>query len=255
MTELQTYLISPLSSLMEAMQKIDRNRKGFLVVVDEGRVVGTLTDGDIRRALILGKNLDSHVSDVFIRNFRYVQTTDSFDDVIELFKDTKVKFLPIVDEKMQLCNIITKTNLHSLLLQDLSYNPFYPFDSLDDGLLEHEIYPRPWGHYKTTFLNQYCQCKILRVNPKGVLSLQMHQKRDEHWSIVHGTGEVRVGNDVITATPGDSFLIPRNTLHRLKNTSETESLIVAEIQTGEYFGEDDIVRIEDNYGRAEKKSY
>ena len=249
MTELQTYLISPLSSLMEAMQRIDRNRKGFLVVIDEGRVVGTLTDGDIRRALLLGKNLDNCVSDVFIRNFRYVQTTDSFDDVVELFKDTKVKFLPIVDEKMQLCNIITKTNLHSLLLQDLSYNPFYPFESLDDGLLEHEIYPRPWGYYKTTFLNQYCQCKILRVNPKGVLSLQMHHKRDEQWCVVHGSGEIQVGDEIFSASPGDAFAIPRGVLHRLRNLSETESLIVTEVQMGEYFGEDDIVRVEDVYGR------
>lgn len=234
------------------MQKIDTNKKGFLIVVDEDRVVGTLTDGDMRRALIQGKSLDNLVAEIFIRNFKYVRTTDSFDDVIELFKDTKVKFLPIVDENMQLCNIITKTNLHSLLLQDLSYSPFYHFESLDDGLLEHEIYPRPWGYYKTTFLNQYCQCKILRVNPKGILSLQLHQKRDEQWCVVHGIGEVRVGNDIITATPGKSFLIPRNTLHRLKNTSDTESLIVAEIQTGEYFGEDDIIRIEDNYGRTDK---
>ena len=249
MTELQIYLISPLSSLMDAMQKIDNNRKGFLIVVDEGRVVGTLTDGDIRRALIHGKKLDSLVADIFIHEFKYILITDSFDDVIELFKDTKVKFLPIVDDNMQLYNIITKTNLHSLLLQDLSYNPFYPFDSLDDGLLEHEIYPRPWGYYKTTFLNQYCQCKILRVSPKGVLSLQLHHKRDEQWCVVHGLGEVQIGDEIFSVSPGDSFVIPRGVLHRLKNLSDTESLIVTEVQMGEYFGEDDIVRVDDVYGR------
>lgn len=249
MTEYHAYLISPISSILEAMQKIDGNRKGFLIVVDEGRVVGTLTDGDIRRALIHGKTLDGSVSDVFVHDFKCVRVTDSFDDVIELFKDSKVKFLPIVDDTMQLCNIITKTNLHSLLLQDLSYNPYYSFESLDDELQEHEIYPRPWGYYKTTFLNQYCQCKILRVNPKGVLSLQMHHKRDEQWCVVHGLGEVQIGDGIFSAAPGDAFEIPRGALHRLRNLSDTESLIVTEVQMGEYFGEDDIVRVEDVYGR------
>ena len=244
------YIISRDSSIISAMQKIDNNRKGFLVVVDEGRVVGTLTDGDIRRALLHGKKLDSLVDDIFIHEFKYILITDSFDDVIELFKDTKVKFLPIVDDKMQLCNIITKTNLHSLLLQDLSYNPFYPFDSLDDGLLEHEIYPRPWGYYKTTLLNKYCQCKIIRVNPHGVLSLQLHHKRDEQWIIVHGKGVVQIGDEIFEACPGDSFTIPRETIHRLRNSSDYGSLIIAEVQMGEYFGEDDIIRIEDEYGRT-----
>lgn len=247
--KLSEYIICQDSSIISAMQKIDTNKKGFLIVVDEDRVVGTLTDGDMRRALIQGKSLDNLVAEIFIRNFKYVRTTDSFDGVIELFKDTKVKFLPIVDENMQLCNIITKTNLHSLLLQDLSYSPFYHFESLDDGLLEHEIYPRPWGYYKTTFLNRYCQCKILRVNPKGVLSLQMHHKRDEQWCVVHGFGEVQIGDEIFSASPGDAFAIPRGVLHRLKNLSETESLIVTEVQMGEYFGEDDIVRVEDVYGR------
>ncbi|MBO5368705.1 CBS domain-containing protein [Methanocorpusculum sp.] len=249
-TELKIFSICLDASIVDAMQKIDENKKGFLIVMDNEVVVGTLTDGDIRRAIINGHSPQSNISDIFVHDFTYVKSTDSFNHIIELFKDTKVKFIPIVDDEMRLCNVITKSNLHTLLLQDIPYDAFYPFNVLDDSLLEHEIYPRPWGYYKTTLLNKYCQCKIIRVNPHGVLSLQLHHKRDEQWIIVHGKGVVQIGDEIFEARPGYSFTIPRETIHRLRNSSDSESLIIAEVQMGEYFGEDDIIRIEDEYGRT-----
>lgn len=251
MNELLQYTINSSSTLLSAMQKIDANKKGYLVILDDNnKVVGTLTDGDIRRALLATHSLDQTVDGSYTTSFKYVKTDDAFASVIELFKDTKVKFLPIVDEEMHLHNVITKPNLHVLLLQDIPYNPYYPFHTLDDSVLEHEIFPRPWGYYKTAFLNQYCQCKMICVNPRGALSLQKHMHRDEHWIVVHGKGTLRVGDRICDVKSGESYEIPRGVLHRIMNESDDETLIVTEVQLGDYFGEDDIIRVEDVYGRC-----
>ena len=236
--------------IREALLKIDANKKGFLIVLDGSSVVGTLTDGDIRRAFIRGYDFDDTLMDIYTSPFHFLTLNDTFAAVINYFKDSKVKFLPILDDAMQLCNIITKQNMHALLLQNIAYDPLYPFCDMDESLLDHEIYPRPWGFYKTAFLNQFCQCKTITVNPKSSLSLQKHLRREEHWIIVHGEGSARVADEVFTVKAGCHIHIPRETLHRLMNNSEKEALIVTEVQLGDYFGEDDIIRIEDEYGRS-----
>jgi len=235
--------------LIHVMEEINRNKKGFLIVLDGQKVVGTITDGDIRRALIGGISPDVHIDGIYVANFTYLTLEDGLHRVIECFKLAGVKFLPILDDAMQLCNIITKQNMHALLLQNIAYDPLYPFCDMDESLLDHEIYPRPWGFYKTAFLNQFCQCKTITVNPKSSLSLQKHLRREEHWIVVHGEGSARVADEIFTVKAGCHVHIPRGTLHRLMNNSEKESLIVTEVQLGDYFGEDDIIRIEDEYGR------
>lgn len=246
------YVIDKTSSIISALAKIDANKKGFLIVLDGSSVVGTLTDGDIRRAFIRGYNFNDTLMEIYTSPFHYLTLNDTFASVISYFKDSNVKFLPILGDDMQLCNIITKQNMHALLLQNIAYDPLYPFSYMDESLLDHEIYPRPWGFYKTAFLNQFCQCKTITVNPKSSLSLQKHLRREEHWIIVHGEGSARVADEVFTVKAGCHVHIPRGTLHRLINNSEKEALIVTEVQLGDYFGEDDIIRIEDEYGRCLK---
>lgn len=108
---------------------------------------------------------------------------------------------------------------------------------------------RPWGSY--TVLEEDPEgfkLKRIEVAPGARLSLQSHKRRSEHWVVVSGTATVTNGNDIITVYKNQSTYIPIGTKHRLENLG-TEPLHIVEIQVGEYLGEDDIQRYEDNYGR------
>ena len=115
---------------------------------------------------------------------------------------------------------------------------------------KHRKVYRPWGWYDSIEMGLYFQVKRLHVNPGAKLSLQMHHKRAEHWIVVSGTATVTNGEDILTLTKGDSTYIPIGTTHGLENKTN-KSLEIIEVQSGTYLGEDDIVRFEDIYGRAE----
>lgn len=110
------------------------------------------------------------------------------------------------------------------------------------------IYERPWGCYQTLALHDGYQVKILTVNPGGRLSLQKHFKRAEHWVVVKGAPTVTIGDQVAVYQTNDVLYIPLECLHRIENFSDMPAVIV-EVQVGDYLGEDDIVRVEDVYGR------
>jgi mannose-1-phosphate guanylyltransferase/mannose-6-phosphate isomerase len=113
---------------------------------------------------------------------------------------------------------------------------------------EHVTTYRPWGSY--TILENALRYKIKRivVNPKEKLSLQMHYHRSEHWVVVKGTARVKVGDSEMNIHENESVYVPKSTLHRLENPGMVP-LEIIEVQNGEYVGEDDIVRVEDEYGR------
>jgi mannose-1-phosphate guanylyltransferase/mannose-6-phosphate isomerase len=113
----------------------------------------------------------------------------------------------------------------------------------------HRTVHRPWGSF--TILEDAPDCKVKRltVKPGEVLSLQMHHRRSEHWTVVAGTAKVRVGDNEFLLQRNESTFIPIGTLHRLENPTD-EDLQLIEVQCGDYFGEDDIVRLEDRYGRV-----
>jgi mannose-6-phosphate isomerase len=109
---------------------------------------------------------------------------------------------------------------------------------------------RPWGTYEVLLDADDCKVKRITIKPGQKPSYQYHHKRSEHWIVISGIGEVRVDDNISTATSGDSVFVPALSKHTIRNTHENDSLVFIEIQTGEYFGEDDIVRLEDDYGRA-----
>jgi mannose-1-phosphate guanylyltransferase/mannose-6-phosphate isomerase len=115
---------------------------------------------------------------------------------------------------------------------------------------EHLTTYRPWGNY--TVLEEGDRYKIKRVvvNPRERLSLQLHHHRSEHWVVVKGVAKVTVGEKEEIIHENESTYIPKSTLHRLENPGRVP-LEIIEVQNGEYVGEDDIVRIEDVYGREE----
>lgn len=108
---------------------------------------------------------------------------------------------------------------------------------------------RPWGSYTVLEDAEDCKVKRLTVKPGGVLSLQRHQRRSEHWTVVQGTAKVRIGDEDMLLQRNQSTYIPMNTLHRLENPGDAD-LHLIETQCGDYFGEDDIERLEDVYGRC-----
>ena len=107
---------------------------------------------------------------------------------------------------------------------------------------------RPWGSFEHLLDEDYCKVKRIIVKPGQRLSYQYHYKRDECWVIVQGKATVTLDDKVFTYLEGQVVQIEYGTKHRVQNEEE-EDLIFIETQTGNYFGEDDIVRIEDDYGR------
>jgi mannose-1-phosphate guanylyltransferase/mannose-6-phosphate isomerase len=113
----------------------------------------------------------------------------------------------------------------------------------------HQTVHRPWGSYTVLEDRDDCKVKRLTVKPGEVLSLQLHHRRSEHWTVVDGTARVRIGERETLLERNQSAYIPMGTLHRLENPTDRDIHLI-EVQCGDYFGEDDIVRLEDRYGRT-----
>ena len=113
----------------------------------------------------------------------------------------------------------------------------------------HRKVARPWGWYDSIDLGERFQVKRIGVKPGASLSLQKHHHRAEHWIVVKGTAEVTRGSEVFLLSENQSTYIPIGEVHRLRNPGKMD-LEMIEVQSGSYLGEDDIVRLEDTYGRA-----
>ena len=114
--------------------------------------------------------------------------------------------------------------------------------------LVHRTVWRPWGSFTVLENGDRYKIKRIVVNPKARLSLQLHHRRSEHWVVVTGTARVTCGERVYDLERNESTYIPMNTKHRLENPGTTPLQII-EVQNGDYLGEDDIVRFQDDYGR------
>lgn len=114
--------------------------------------------------------------------------------------------------------------------------------------LAHRRERRPWGSFESLASGIGFQVKRILVNPRSSLSLQSHQQRAEHWVMLSGVGRVECDDNVIDLQPNESTFIPKGSKHRLSNLGDTPIELI-EVQVGDYLGEDDIERFEDNYGR------
>jgi mannose-6-phosphate isomerase len=114
-------------------------------------------------------------------------------------------------------------------------------DQLEFGL-------RPWGNYQVLSDEADHKVKRITVNPGKRLSLQRHQRRSEHWFLLQGDALLTIGDATLPWSAGDSADIAKGTLHRVENRGPSPVIFI-EVQTGDYFGEDDIERIEDDFGR------
>lgn len=118
-----------------------------------------------------------------------------------------------------------------------------------DAYKLHRTVARPWGTYTVLEAGPRFKIKRIEVKPGASLSLQMHHHRSEHWIVVHGVAKVINGEREIFVATNESTYIPAGHKHRLENPGVLD-LVIIEVQSGEYLGEDDIIRFQDNYGRV-----
>ena len=127
-------------------------------------------------------------------------------------------------------------------------------DQLEDKKIQQanilaKVY-KPWGWYETLSISENCHVKKILVNPGSALSLQS-RFRSEHWVVVKGEAKVFIESETKVLSQGQSIYVPLESRHRLENPGQ-EPMVLIEVQTGSYFGEDDIIRYEDLYSRTSK---
>jgi mannose-6-phosphate isomerase len=110
---------------------------------------------------------------------------------------------------------------------------------------------RPWGSFTVLDEGTGFKVKRLEVLPEKRLSYQKHAHRAEHWFVTQGTARVTLDGETISVKPGEAIDISLGAAHRVENPSPDETLILIEVQRGDYLGEDDIIRLEDDFGRIE----
>ncbi|MDQ3633691.1 MAG: phosphomannose isomerase type II C-terminal cupin domain [Acidobacteriota bacterium] len=117
--------------------------------------------------------------------------------------------------------------------------------------MKNEFDQRPWGNYTVLDEGEDYKVKRIEVLPNKRLSYQKHARRSEHWFVISGIAKITLNDVKNLVKKGESVDIPVGTAHRVENPEADETLVFIEIQTGDYFGEDDIVRLEDDFGRTE----
>ena len=121
----------------------------------------------------------------------------------------------------------------------------------DNGSIQAETLPRdyrPWGWYESLIVGSRFQVKRIHVHPGAALSLQSHHHRSEHWIVVEGTARVTIDDNVKLITENQSVYIPLGAVHRMENPGKVPMVLI-EVQTGSYLGENDIIRYDDIYAR------
>lgn len=189
-------------------------------------------------------------------------------DLLPCPEDDQIYFYPDKDKFSKLIDIsfdkaIVESNPHNYVatldagwtdlgswhsLSNLQKQPQHGLTLYTDG-----DYPRiekPWGYFEILFETELSKVKFLSVNPGQMLSMQMHEHRSETWYVTQGIAKVTKGDKKLDLYPGENIIIERKERHRVQNFGN-EVLEIIEIQTGTYFGEDDIVRFEDMYGRKD----
>ncbi len=190
-----------------------------------------LGNKDSQQNVGIGDILLDHVTNSYIHSSSRLVSVVGLDDVVVV--ETKDAVLVAAKDKVQnVRNIVTQ-------LGQLDRN---------EHLLHREVY-RPWGKYDSIDSGDRYQVKRITVNPGEKLSVQMHHHRSEHWVVVKGTAKVTKGEETFLVGENQSTYIPLGYIHALENPGKVP-LELIEVQSGTYLGEDDIVRLEDRYGRS-----
>jgi len=189
-----------------------------------------LTEPDQQGNRIVGQAILNHTSNSFVQSGQRLVALAGLDNVIVV--DTPDALL--VANKHQVQHV---KDIYNTLKQ-----------TGHEAYKLHQTVYRPWGSYTTLEAGERFKIKRIIVKPGQRLSLQMHHHRSEHWVVVSGMAKVTNGDEVFFVAPNESTFIPAGTQHRLENPGVLD-LVMIEVQSGDYVGEDDIVRYDDKYGR------
>tara|TARA_E500000331_G_C17212824_1_gene694531 strand:+ start:33 stop:1514 length:1482 start_codon:yes stop_codon:yes gene_type:complete len=188
------------------------------------------SDKDVNGNFLSGKVITDNVSNSYIRSEDRLLVTIGINDLIIV--DTLDALLIVKKDQTQKVKEIVKGLISKNMSEAVTHRTVY----------------RPWGSYDSIAYGTNWQVKKIIVKPLQSLSLQMHKHRSEHWVVVSGTALVEIDGYQKVLNKNQGVYIPLGAKHRLSN-SGAESLVLIEIQSGEYLGEDDIIRFDDKYGR------
>ncbi len=192
--------------------------------------VWEISDKDDHNNVVAGDVIAEDTNDCFIKSDRHLVVAIGCRDMVIVDTDDAVM---IVDKN--------KTQHVKKIVDQLKQ------DKRSESALHRKVY-RPWGSYDTIDAGEHFQVKRLTVNPGKKISLQLHHKRAEHWVVVKGVATVTRDDEVVLLQKNESTYIPVGMRHRLENATD-QLLEIIEVQSGEYLGEDDIVRFDDDFGR------
>lgn len=236
----KSFLKSPNDSIDYAvMEKLAKNNDKQLAVIpidvgwsDVGAwsSVWEINVKDENNNYIEGDVIASQTRNCFIKSERGLVVTIGCEDLVVVDTDDAI----MIAEKsrtQEVKKIVEQLNSHER----------------SESLFHRKVY-RPWGSYDSIDFGKNFQVKRLTVNPGKKLSLQLHHQRAEHWVVVKGTATVTRGEEIFQLHENESTYIPVETRHRLENATD-ELLELVEVQSGNYLGEDDIERFDDDFGR------
>ena len=217
---------------------MERTKLGTVIPLDAGwsdigswKSLWNYEKKDINGNVKYGKVFTSKTENSYIRSNDRLLVTHGIKDLIII----------------ETSDIILVANLHCSQEIKLLINRLHE-DGLLKGDLNRRIY-RPWGNFLTIAEGNEWKVKSIEVKPGASLSLQMHKYRAEHWVVVDGIAKVEIENKIFNLKNNESIFVPKGSKHRLSNPSKS-LLIIIEVQSGNYLGEDDILRFKDNYGRS-----
>lgn len=192
----------------------------------------TISPKNANNNVIIGDVITHEVQNAYIRSDNQLVSVLGLDNVVVVATDDAI----LVADKNQIHHI--KTIIDQLKVKDRQ------------ELKSHKRVYRPWGYYQHIDLGERFQVKRIMVKPNEKISTQIHYHRAEHWVIVEGIAKVTRGDEILLIHENESVYLPMGMKHRIENPGKIP-LHLIEVQSGSYLGEDDIVRIEDAYGRAE----
>tara|TARA_B100000886_G_scaffold125802_1_gene84760 strand:+ start:7860 stop:9305 length:1446 start_codon:yes stop_codon:yes gene_type:complete len=219
------------------MEKTD---KGLVLPLDAGwsdigswKAVWETSNKDKKGNFIQGKVITNSVENCYLRGERRLIVGIGISDLAVIETNDAI-LISKIDDTQKVKDIVNQLKSKNI----------------PEGQKHKKIY-RPWGHYLSLVEESRWQVKLIMVKPGEKLSLQLHHHRSEHWVVVNGTAKVELDNNISILSENESVYIPLRGKHRLSNPGKI-NLILIEVQSGSYVGEDDIVRFDDKYGRNVK---
>jgi len=246
-----TALISSGATLFEALQKLHHNTEKSLIVVDGfGRFEGVLDENLLREGLLRTRSMEASLAVLPLSADEAVHLDMPLDEVIKVVFGSSRSLIPVLDSRDRVINGLNRDQLHQLLVEDLEWDPRMDFTQLRTDFQHQDAVFRPWGFYKSLLTTEFSQTKIISLAPGQEISLQKHFHREEFWTVIQGEGIFRLDDDRALVEKGFTVRIPKEAVHWIRNTQTDRALILMEVQMGDYFGEDDIVRLSDKYRRS-----